>query len=379
MSRTAFILPFKLLGIPIELNFSLLLALPLMAWLIGRAAPSLAQLLGLPPDTALWQGSTPFLLGILAAVGLFLSVLVHELGHTVVGKRYGVQVQKITLWLFGGVAHTDEMPRKGGAEAIIAIAGPITSVLLAGLLWLVRYWVPISAVGTHFVLGYLMLLNLVLAVFNLLPALPMDGGRILRSVLALYLPYGRATAIAGLASRGIALLMGLWGALTFNLWLIVLAFFVYTTGSTEARYVAMGESLKGYRVRDLMTPNVEVVTPHITASELLLKMSRERHTCYPVVDLYGKPLGLVHLRQLHAVEPTQPARDFMQSPIPTIHPGASAQEALKQIAQSELGRLVVVDEQERMMGILSRSDLLRILELQSVAQNLEGKARPQQP
>lgn len=376
MSRTAFRLPFRLLGIPIEIDLSLLMVLPLMAWLIGSDVLMFAKLFGLPSDSPLWQGSTPFLLGLLCASGLFASVLIHELGHSLVGRRYGAKTQKITLWLLGGVAYSDEIPRARGAEAVMAIAGPITSILIAGLLWLLRQAVPDSWVATQFVLGYLMLVNLMLALFNLLPALPLDGGRVLRSLLALAMPYTRATQIAAQVSTLLAFLLGLWGFMTFNVWLMLIAFFVYSAGTSEAQYAAISESLKGFRVRDLMTPEVEVIPPQMTAGELLQKMAAERHTCYPVIDLYGKLLGLVHLQQLHGALPDQPARDFMQSPAPTIGPEASALEALKQISLSPLGRLVVLDA-ERIVGILSRSDLLRAIEFQTVERDLRRNSPPQ--
>lgn len=376
MSRTAFRLPFRLLGIPIEIDLSLLIVLPLMAWLIGSDVLVFAKFLGLPTNSPLWQGSTPFLLGFLCALGLFVSVLVHELGHSLVAQRYGAKTQKITLWLLGGVAYSEEIPRTPGSEAVIAIAGPITSILLAGLLWLLHQATPTWWVGTQFVLGYLGLVNLMLALFNLLPALPLDGGRVLRSLLALAMPYTRATQIAAQVSTLLALLMGLWGFMVLNVWLMLIAFFVYTAGTSEARYATLSEGLKGFSVRNLMTPNVEVVPPQMTARELLKKMAAERHTCYPVIDLYGKPLGLVHLQQLHNVEPEQPVRDFLQSPAPTIGPEASALEALKQISQSPLGRLVVVDA-EHIVGILSRSDLLRAIELQTVEQDLRRNSQPQ--
>jgi len=377
MSRTAFRLPFRLLGIPIEIDLSLLIVLPLMAWLIGSDVLVFAKTLGLPQNSPLWQGNTPFLLGLICAVGLFVSVLIHELGHSLVNQRYGIRTQKITLWLLGGVAYSEEMPRARGAEAVMAIAGPITSILLAGLLWLLRQVVPASWVGTQFVLGYLMLVNLMLALFNLLPALPLDGGRVLRSLLALAMPYTRATQIAAQVSTFLALLLGLWGFMTFNVWLLLIAFFVYSAGTSEAQYTTISENLKGFRVRDLMTPEVEAIPPQMTAGELLQKMVAERHTCYPVIDLYGKLLGLVHLQQLHNVESQQPVRDFMQSPVPSTHPEASALEALKQISLSPLGRLVVVDAQERIVGILSRSDLLRAIEFQTVERDLRRKREPQ--
>jgi len=132
MSRNALRLPFKLLGIPVSLDVSFLIVLPLFAFLIGSQLPTYLQLLGVRPDSRLLEGYTPYLLGLLAALGLFTSVVIHELGHAVTARMYGVETREITLWLLGGVAQLSDMPRTRGAEAVIAIVGPLVSLALSG-------------------------------------------------------------------------------------------------------------------------------------------------------------------------------------------------------------------------------------------------------
>ena len=134
MFRNSISLPFKLLGIPLKLDISFLFVLPLFAWLIGSRIPAYIDLLGLEIDPVNFQdGLTPYFLGFIAALGLFISVVIHELGHAVTAKAFKVKTKDITLWFLGGVAQLEEMPRKRGVEAVIAIVGPITSLLLAGL------------------------------------------------------------------------------------------------------------------------------------------------------------------------------------------------------------------------------------------------------
>ncbi|MDQ3398992.1 MAG: site-2 protease family protein, partial [Deinococcota bacterium] len=128
MFQNAYRLPFRLLGIPLQLDITFLIVLPLFAWIIGSQLPRFIELFNLPIDPApLSVGFTPFLLGFLAALGLFVSVVVHELGHSVVARRYGVKVKSITLWLLGGMAQLETMPKAKGAEAVVAVTGPLTS------------------------------------------------------------------------------------------------------------------------------------------------------------------------------------------------------------------------------------------------------------
>jgi len=196
MFRKAYRLPFTLLGIPVLLDVTFLLILPIFAFSIARSVTFWAQQVGVEDHPALHRPWVPYVLGLITALGLFISVLVHELGHSVVARLYGVKVRSITLWLLGGMAQFDEMPRQRGAEAVMAIAGPIVSVVIGLLCGLVLKTLPSSAVPARFVFNYLAIMNIGLAVFNMIPALPLDGGRVLRSLLALRMPHLRATQVA---------------------------------------------------------------------------------------------------------------------------------------------------------------------------------------
>ncbi|MBO1436715.1 site-2 protease family protein [Meiothermus sp. CFH 77666] len=367
-------LPFSILGIPLSLDLSFLIVLPLFAFLIGSQLPVYLQLLQIsaPPD--LLQGPTPYLLGLLAAVGLFLSVLIHELGHALTARAYGVRTREITLWLLGGVAQLEQIPRTRGAEAVIAIAGPIVSVLLSGLFGLLRGLLPSTATEGQFLLGYLSFINLSLALFNLLPALPLDGGRILRSLLALYRPYLAATRTAVTISKIVAFGLGLLGLLVGNLFMLLIAFFVFMAASAEAEQAVLSRTLEGLRVHDLMTRAVSTVPPNLSVAELLEKMMQERHVGYPVVE-EGRLLGLISLEDLQGASPQTRVLERMRPPL-QVDEQTEALTALQRMAEQGFSRLLITDAEGNLVGILSKTDLLRALQLRAAQMSLSDHPSP---
>lgn len=364
MFRHAFRLPFKLLGIPVSLDASFLLVLPLFAYLIGSQIPAYVALFksaGLAIEAApLQHGITPYALGLAGAVGLFLSVLVHELGHAMVARLYGVEVREITLWFLGGVAQFAEMPRQRGAEAVVAIVGPITSAALAVAIGLSWRWAA-GYDAALFLLTYLTVTNAGLAFFNLLPALPLDGGRVLRSLLALAMPHLRATRLAGAVSTTVAVLLGVYGFFSLNLFLVVIAFFVYNAGRAETQAAIVSSAFAGQRVRDLMTPEPMTVDPLMPLPQFAQLMFYRRHTGYPVVSDDGRLLGFARLQDAREAGPEATVSDIMIS-AETIAPDEDAEQALRRIVEGELGRLAVVSPDGRLQGIVSKTDLIRRLQ-----------------
>ena len=357
-------LPFRMLGIPVRLDTSFLLVLPLFAWLIANQLPGYLNLLDragfdVAGGSSLMEGVTPYVLGLLAALGLFLGVLIHELGHAVVARLYDVEVKEITLWFLGGVAQFDELPRQRGAEALVGVAGPITSLLLAALSWLIWQYLPMGP-GGLFIFSYLTLTNLALALFNLLPALPLDGGRILRSLLALAVPYLQATRIAAGVSRVVALLLGIYGFFTFQLLLVVVAFFVYNAVAAETRYAAMTAALQGKSVADLMTRDVMSVTADMPIGQFLRLANFRRHVGYPVVDGSDHLIGFARLDEAREATADESVERIVR-PAETIAVDADAMDAVKQLTSGELGRLMVLDRFGRLVGVLSKTDVVRAL------------------
>lgn len=370
MFGSAIRLPFTLLGIPVKIDTSFLLVLPLFAWLIGSQVPVYGELLqrqGVVIDVeALQRGATPYLLGLGAAVGLGISVLIHELGHAVAARWYGVEVKQITLWLLGGMAQFEALPRQRGGEAVVAVVGPITSLALAGVLYGAWQWGSWNSAAL-FVLAYLTLMNALLALFNLLPALPLDGGRVLRSLLALSMPHLRATRVAAGVSRLVAVLLGIYGVLTFQLFITLVAFFIYGAVRAETQYALVSQVFEGVLVGDIMTPENALVTvePHTPVEQLVRLSSFRRHTGYPVVAADGRLLGMAKLqdalREDEAGRTRERVVDIMQ-PAETIAPEVEVMTALKRFNDSELGRLAVVDGPGRLVGLLARSDVVRELQ-----------------
>ncbi|HEX7000152.1 MAG TPA: site-2 protease family protein [Trueperaceae bacterium] len=374
IGRGGILLPFKLLGIPVRLDVSFLLVLPLLAYLIGSQLPEFnAQLRELAramdPDLARRLdpgpavGAPAWLLGLVAALGLFASVVLHELGHAVTARLYGVQTLEIRLWFLGGVAQFKDLPRRRGAEAIVAVAGPVTSVVLALLLWALLPRVELGATASTIV-AYLAATNAMLAVFNLLPAIPLDGGRVLRSLLALLMPRLRATQVAVAVSAGIAAVLGFYGVVSGQLFLIVLAFFVYEAGRSEAQAAALEHALAGQTAEDLMTPAPQAVDPDMTLGQFVRLRHYGRHAGYPVTDSAGRLLGFAFIADALAALDEQPEDATVRTVLrdaDVIRPGASGVEVLTALANSELGRLCVTDPTGRLVGIVGKTDVIAAL------------------
>ncbi|KOX97707.1 MULTISPECIES: CBS domain-containing protein [Halorubrum] len=355
-------------GIPIRLNWTFLLVLPLFAYLIGGEVSTIAEVMnevaGLGIDTAaVATGTTPWILGLSAAVGLFAGVLLHEFGHSLVAMRYGYEIESITLWLLGGLASFAEFPEDWRHEFWIAIAGPLVSVAVGAACYAVVLVAPMGSNAVLFVFGYLALLNVVLAVFNMLPAFPMDGGRVLRALLARNQPHAQATQRAAAVGKVFAFLMGIIGLFTFQLLLIVLAFFVYIAASGEAQQTTLKAAFEGVSVTDVMTPreDLHTVTEDTSVADLMSRMFEERHTGYPVLD--GDDLvGMVTLEDARSVREVERdayrVDDVMATDLVAADPNADALTALQTMQEHGVGRLPVVDADGALVGLISRSDLM---------------------
>ena len=354
-------------GIPIRLDLTFLLVLPLFAWLIGSDIASLTgvvnDLFGSVIDPAtLTGGSTQWVLGSAAAIGLFFCVLLHEFGHSLVAMRYGYEIESITLWLFGGVARFTEMPENWRQELTIAIAGPIVSLAVGVIAYVGFFILPTALDPVKFVVGYLALTNVVLAAFNMLPGFPMDGGRVLRALLARTRPHAQATKIAAEVGKVFAFLLGIFGLFT-NLFLIALAFFIYIGASSEAQQTVMKAAFEGVTVRDVMTPKQELhtVRTDTTVADLLDRMFIDRHTGYPVLR-NGRLVGVVTLDDARSIKEVERdayrVEDVMSAELSTITPDADAMTALQQMQERKVGRLPVVDDTGEIVGLISRSDLV---------------------
>jgi Zn-dependent protease len=361
MLRSAIRLPFNLAGIPLYLDFSFLLVLPLMAWGATQYMGQVLRVYDLDPHA--FTGAAALGLGLVAALGLFASVVLHELGHSLTGRRYGVRVRRITLWFLGGVAEFEEMPRQRGAEAVVGIAGPVVSFALAALFFGLQAVVPKHAMQSVWLVSvYLATVNLALGVFNLVPAMPMDGGRILRSLLALRMPHARATAIAGGVAKVIAVLMGVWGLLHFNLWFVLLAFFIFSGVKNEARQGAVVDLLEGLGVADLMRPEVTTIPASLTVGQLAPLAFAQPDGAFRVVDDAGRTIGTIALDQVRQTHPATMVWQAMEPHPVTVHATAPALDAFKRMSEAGGGCVIVVDDAGNPVGVVGRADLSRALQ-----------------
>jgi Zn-dependent protease/predicted transcriptional regulator len=364
MFRKAYRLPFTLLGIPVLLDATFLIVLPVFAFSIAQRVEFWAHTVGVEDHPSLHHTWMPYLLGLVTALGLFTSVLVHELGHSVVARLYGVKVRSITLWLLGGVAAFDEMPRQRGAEAVVAIAGPIVSIAVGVLCWLALRALPQGAVPARFVFTYLAGMNVALALFNMLPALPLDGGRVLRSLLALRMSHLRATRVAGGVSKFLAVLLGLWGLASLNVMLVLVAFFVYMAANSELRTSAVTELLDGLRVADVMG-RPPVAVPHdFTVGELAQTAVMLGQQQRFAVERGGQLVGMVCLEDLQGrpVPPATRVEEVMRAQLHAIRTEAPALDALQRMSRNGYPRLLVVEPSGQVVGMVTNTDLMRAIE-----------------
>ena len=385
----------SIFGIPIKLDATFLLILPVFAYLIGSDVTTLVDevfnpTFGAGIETAvLTQGYTPFALGAAAAIGLFSCVLLHELGHSAVAMYYGYEIDSITLWLLGGVAQFAEMPEDWKIELQVAVAGPIVSVALgvlgyAGFSLVAGGGQPIAT----FLLGYLMVANVTLAVFNMLPGFPMDGGRVLRALLARTRTHARATQIAAEVGKGFALLLGLVGLFSGpNLLLVALAFFIYIGAAGEAQQTVLKAAFQGVTVGDVMTGGADLrtVSPDDSVADLMGRMFRERHTGYPVVG-NGEFVGMVTLEDTKSVPEVERdayrVEDVMNYDVPTLSPDSELMDALDALQSHRTGRLPVADEDGNLVGLLSQTDLVMAFNISQSSGGLAGlggQELPRQP
>ena len=356
---------FSVRGIPVRIHYTFLLILPFLAYAFGQSFAGAARLAGVPA-TAL--SGPPWAWGLLVALALFASVLVHELAHSLYALSHGGQVRSITLLMVGGVSELTEAPHRPAQEAWMALAGPVTSLAIGAAFYaLLRVTAGFGNFDARFALFYLGQLNIVLGLFNLLPAFPMDGGRILRALLVPSRGQARATQIAATVGKVFAGLFALAGLFGGNFFLVIIAFFVYIGAEGEQHAVLTRAVLGELRVTELMTAQVATVAPTDTLYAVGERMIREKRVFFPVVD-QGHVLGTVALDAVERVplvdRKVTPASTAMSSSA-KIAPSELVADVLRLFAERRTANLAVVDE-DRLVGTVSRSDVIRALRLQGL-------------
>ena len=357
----------RIAGIEIRVNWSWAIIFALIVWSLAEGV--------FPTQNPGLSHSTYIAMAVVAGLAFFASLLLHELGHARVAQREGMEIDGITLWLFGGVSQFKGAFPDAGAEFRIAIAGPLVSLVLGVLFVLLAVFagLPSAVDGVVAWLGYI---NLSLLVFNLLPALPLDGGRVFRSALWYFKGnLAWATRVAADVGRAFGYLFIAAGVALFifqgsfsGAWLAFIGWFLLQAASAEARYIAARQALEGLRVRDLMVRDPATVEADLTLGQFMDEVARShRHTTYPVLE-HGRPVGLLAFRSVAPVPrnewDTRRVRELMipRQGIPLLSEDEPAADALAELSASSVNRGLVV-ENDHLAGLLSVTDLLRALEL----------------
>ena len=360
-------------GIPILIHFSLVLALPLLTLLFGKVFQQAGAAAGVGQEQL---GGVRYLWGLGVALGLFASVLIHELAHVIYALRKGGEVRSITLMIVGGVSEITEMPKRHRDEVLMALAGPLTSLGLAGLFFGVLVVLPqMRSFALPFCVFYLAMVNVMLGLFNLVPAFPMDGGRILRGLLAGRLGMVRATNISAWVGRGFAVLFVVVAVLTFNPMLAIIGFFIFSGAGNESRQVVMRAELEKLRVEQMMSPRFHGLDVNTSLEEALAELRHEKRLALPLAEL-EQPVGWVALADLLAVPEEERARRTVREllkPAAVVSPEENGWTALRRLIEAKPPVLLVL-ERGRLVGTLDGNDVHAALALQ-VARDERERSR----
>lgn len=370
----------RIWGVDIQVHWSFILILFYGAFLFGRNASSLAA------------GA---FYGVVVILLLFVCVVLHEFGHAIVAKYFGVNVPHITLLPIGGVAQLERMPRKPMQEFLIAIAGPAVNFALAAVLLPAALLVVSMSIGTGSmwalvsalmrtaqsmsVGGLLLTLagtNLLLGIFNLLPAFPMDGGRILRALLALRLRYVPATRIAVLIGRGMAILFAIWGISGGGIFLLLVAFFVYVGGRGELEAVQSRYVLKDFSARQAVNKDAHVLYTSEPISRAVDYIMTTYQGDFPVHDLGNNLVGVLTRPRLVATlrGQGQDGRivDVMipRARVPVTGGDTTLADVWEQMLEAG-SRVIIVQDQDQFLGLITLDDISELIQVMGAAKERE--------
>jgi Zn-dependent protease/CBS domain-containing protein len=352
-------------GIPIRVHFSWLIVFGLITWSLStyyfpKAAPEL-------PAASYW------IKGALGALLLFASVTFHELAHSFVSRGYRITILSITLFIFGGVAQMKGEPPTPKAELRIAIAGPLSSFFLAGVFF--ALYTVASSPGMRALYGYLAQINLILGIFNLIPGFPMDGGRVLRSMIwKKTKDYFYATKMASGIGQKISLFFiffGLFSILTGfagGIWLMLVGWFLYSAAQASRQQASLQEALSGVKVKDVMAKNIVMLNSSITLDEAVngyfLKYG---YGGFPVFE-DDRFLGIITLKEVRDV----PREDWVKVKVLDVliprnrewevSPEGDALRALELMIMKDKGRLAVTDN-DKIIGLITRNGIARYMQI----------------
>ncbi len=358
----------KIAGIEISIHVSWLIIFVLLTWSLARGWFAYYY-----PG---WSLFTYWAVSVLAALLLFISVLLHELAHSLVARRRGLPVKNITLFIFGGVSNIEQEPKSPGVEFQMAFVGPLTSLLIGGLAYLLLLAIREETSPLAAILEYLAVSNVLLGIFNLVPAFPLDGGRVLRSIIWKISGSVRtATRAATFASQVIAYLLilaGLWllfgGDLLDGLWIGFIGWFLLNGAQSASSQATLETMFKGVTVGEVMNTSPVTVPANISLQKLVDELLLPHGWRSAFVMQLDHLVGLITLRDIRHI----PRDEWGQTPVGhamtpaerlhIVSPQQSLNEVLPLMVARDVNQLPVVED-GRLVGVLSREDIVRFLEI----------------
>ncbi|HEY6340707.1 MAG TPA: site-2 protease family protein [Bryobacteraceae bacterium] len=373
---------FKLLGFEVRMDASWLIIAALIVWTLA-AGVFPAYYPGLSSATYIWMG-------VAGAILLFGSIVVHELCHSLVARRYGIPMKGITLFVFGGIAEMDDEPPSANSEFMMAIAGPLASVAIGFIFYGIeaagRSSAPIQLTG---VVAYMARINWILAAFNMVPAFPLDGGRVLRSLLWRHNhDVRRATRTAskigsgfGIALMVLGVVNLFFGHIVSAIWWFLIGMFLKSVAQAAYERVVVTSALQGEPIKKFMHTDLDTVTPETTLADLVNQhIYRNHHGMLPVLSDSNRLEGYVTSDQVKNVPrdewPAHRVEEIVKPATPenTVTPDTESLEALRLMERSKNARLMVV-EGGHLVAVVSMKDLMRFLATKLDLENSPDKLR----
>jgi len=360
---------FKIAGIGIGIPYSWLLIFPFFTY-------TLAQLY-FPSVFPGWSIATYWIAGAISALAIFVSVLLHELAHSLVARANGIPVHSITLFILGGVSNLEEEPQKPWSEFAMAIVGPVTSLVLGFILWGIGRGLGVSSTSNAAlaVIYYLGVINIYLGIFNLLPGFPLDGGRVLRSII-----WGstgnliRATNIAGFVGQlfgwvliGIGVYFVVIGNIFNGLWFAFIGWFLMSAADASRKDVRLKERLSGVKVRQLMNMNVPTIAPETSVQDMVAGIFRRQQDRAVPVCQGGQLAGIATITDVKKVPQEKwaatPVGEIMtRGNLYTVSPDDNLQMAMELIAKHDINQVLIKDG-GKCAGLLTRADIIRYIQM----------------
>jgi Zn-dependent protease len=330
------------------------------------------------------QNWNDVLTGILFILALFLCVVLHEYGHALTARRYGIKTRDITLYPIGGVARLERMPEKPIEELWVALMGPAVNVVIAVLLFayllVTNGLVPLTdlTVSSGSFVERLMMVNISLVLFNLIPAFPMDGGRVLRALLAMRMDYVRATQVAAVIGQGLALVFGFIGLFS-NPFLLFIALFVWIGASQESSVAQVKNSVSGIPVTRAMMTDFKTLSPRDNLSQVVALILAGSQHDFPVVDANGRVAGILDrdafMRALTQHGQSAPVMDFIRRDLPEVDSFEMIEMALMRL--NEVGsKTLPVTHQGQLVGIITMENITEYLMIRSALRTASSIPQP---